>query len=251
MMKGLRALADGEGDAFISAGNTGALFSGGTLIVKRLPGVKRGALAPVIPGRDGMFMLIDSGANVVCTPLMLQQFGVMGSVYMKAVRGIESPRVGLLNVGAEDTKGTELQLEAYKLLSEANINFVGNVEGRDIPMSAADVVVTDGFTGNITLKVYEGLAALLMGSMKEMFMSSTKSKMGAMLLKDSLKEFKTKYDYKAVGGTTFLGLRKPVFKTHGSSDARTFCSTITNAVNYVRANVTEDIRKGIEALNAE
>lgn len=251
MMRGLKALSEGEGDAFISAGNTGALFSGATLIVKRLKGVKRGALAPLIPAKERPFMLIDSGANVVCTPQMLLQFGVMGSVYMNSVRGIESPKVGLLNVGAEDTKGTELQLEAYKLLEEADINFIGNVEGRDVPMSAADVVVTDGFTGNVALKIYEGLAAVLMGSIKEVFMSSTKTKLGAMMLKDAMGGFKKKYDYKEVGGTTFLGLRKPVFKTHGSSDARTFCSTIISAYDYVKADVTEKIKQGIEALKDE
>lgn len=251
MMKGLKALSEGEGDAFISAGNTGALFSGATLIVKRLKGVKRGALAPLIPAKDRPFMLIDSGANVVCTPQMLLQFGVMGSVYMKSVRGIPSPKVGLLNVGAEDTKGTELQLEAYKLLKEADINFIGNVEGRDVPMSVADVVVTDGFTGNVALKIYEGLAAVLMSSIKEVFMSSTKTKLGAMMLKDSMSSFKKKYDYKEVGGTTFLGLRKPVFKTHGSSDARTFCSTIISAYDYVKANVTEEIKRGIDLLKDE
>ncbi|MBR2743242.1 MAG: phosphate acyltransferase PlsX [Clostridia bacterium] len=247
MMKGLRALSEGKGDAFISAGNTGALFSGGTLIVKRLPGVKRGALAPLLPGKDGFFMLIDAGANIVCTPQMLLQFGVMGSVYMRMVKGIKDPKVGLLNVGSEDTKGTELQLEAYKLLKAADINFIGNIEGRDVPYTGADVVVTDGFTGNVTLKLYEGLAKVLMGSVKDALMSGTKAKLGAMMAKDSLSDLKKRYDYKEVGGTAFLGLKRPVFKTHGSSDARTFYSTIINVSDYVKADVTNEIKKGIEA----
>ena len=251
MMTGLRVLSEGGGDAFISAGNTGALFAGGTLIVKRLPGVKRGALAPLLPSKDGLFMLIDAGANIVCTPQMLMQFGVMGSIYMRMVKGVSNPRVGLLNVGAEDTKGTELQLEAYKLLSGADINFIGNIEGRDVPYSAADVVVTDGFTGNVALKLYEGLAKVLMGSVKDVFMSGTKAKLGAMMVKDSFMDLKKRYDYKEVGGTAFLGIKKPVFKTHGSSDARTFYSTIINVSDYVKADVTNEIRKGIEASDTD
>ncbi len=250
MIKGLRTLAEGGGDAFVSSGNTGALFAGATLIVKRIPGIKRAALAPLLPAKDKPVMVLDCGANVTCTPQMLMQFGVMGSVYMKLVKHIDSPTVGLLNVGAEDTKGTDLQLEAYKLLSEAGINFIGNVEGRDLPGSVADVIVTDGFTGNIALKLYEGVAAVMMGALKEVFLSGTKSKMGAMMLKDSLGDFKKKYDYKEVGGTAFLGIRKPVFKTHGSSDAKTFCKTILNVCDYIEAGVTEEIERGIAQYNS-
>lgn len=251
MMVGLKLLAQQKGDAFVSAGNTGALFSGATLIVKRQNGVKRAALAPILPGENGGFMLIDSGANVVCTSQMLLQFGIMGSVYMKSIMGIESPKVGLLNVGKEETKGTELQLETYDLLRKSQLNFIGNIEAREVPQSAADVVVTDGFTGNVVLKLYEGLAGSLFSSIKQIFLKSSLTKIAALMLKGGLSDFKKKFDYTEYGGTAFLGLKKPVFKAHGSSDAKAFKNAILGAATYIEKGVTEEIQKGISELTKD
>ena len=245
MMVGLRLLSQDKGDAFVSAGNTGALFSGATLIVKRLNGVKRAALAPLLPGENGSFMLIDSGANVICTPQMLLQFGIMGNVYMKEIMGIKSPKIGLLNVGKEETKGTELQLSSFTLLKETGLNFIGNIEAREVPESVADVVVTDGFTGNVVLKLYEGVAGSIFSSIKQIFLKSTITKLAAVMLKSGLSDFKKKFDYTEYGGTAFLGLRKPVFKAHGSSDVKAFKNAILGAANYVDKCVTDEIQKGI------
>ena len=175
MAHGLKLLAQGEGEAFISAGNSGALVMGATFIVKRIKGIKRCAFAPVVPKNNGCFMLIDCGANVECRPEMLKQFGVMGSIYMNKVMGVKNPRVGLVNIGIEEHKGGDFQHEAYKKLKESNLNFVGNVEAREVPVDAADVVVTDGFTGNIMLKLFEGVALTLMGKIKNVFGSNLKT----------------------------------------------------------------------------
>ncbi|PWM99533.1 MAG: phosphate acyltransferase PlsX, partial [Massilioclostridium sp.] len=183
MAVGLKELAAGNGDAFLSAGSTGALLVGATAFVKRIKGVKRAALAPIMPSATGCFMLIDGGANLDCRPEMLQQFGLMGSIYINKIMEVPSPRVGLANIGAEETKGGELQLEAYQLLKQSNINFIGNVEARDIPLGACDVVVADGFAGNMILKSVEGMGALMIKELKDMFFASTKTKIAALLLK--------------------------------------------------------------------
>ena len=248
MSVGLQLLAKGEGDAFVSAGSTGALVVGGTLIVKRLKGIRRAALAPLIPNDAGQFMLIDSGANVECKADYLQQFGIMGSVYMKNVMNLENPRVALANVGTEDTKGGELQQEAFRLLQQAPVNFVGNVEGREIPRNGADVVVADGFTGNLILKVYEGVALAMMKNLKNVFYSSLKNKIGALLLKKGLYDFKKRMDYNEYGGAPLLGLTKPVFKAHGSSTAKTFCSAMKITYRFVEKNVIGQISAALTEL---
>lgn len=246
MAKGLRMLAEGEGDAFVSAGNSGALCVGATLIVKRIKGVKRCAFAPVIPKSKGFFMLIDSGANVECRPEMLRQFGIMGSIYMKNVMVIDEPRVGLVNIGTEIEKGDELRYEAFKLLEESDINFIGNIEAREIPADYADVVVTDGFTGNIILKFYEGMAKELFGKFKEILTKSLKNKIAASIIMPDIQEMKKHMDYKEYGGAPLIGISKPVFKAHGSSDAKTIKNAIRLAGEYVKRNVVKLITDSIK-----
>jgi glycerol-3-phosphate acyltransferase PlsX len=230
MVIGLEMLKNGEADAMVSAGSTGALLTGATLYTKRIQGIRRAALAPYIPCRGGGVLLVDCGANVECTPEYLLQFAFMGSFYMKKLRGIESPRVGLVNNGAEPTKGTTLQKEAYALLSKADgegrINFVGNVEAKDVPLGACDVAVCDGFTGNILMKGFEGIAKFMMGELKGILMKNAKTKLGAMLIKNDLKDLKKLMDADEVGGTALLGISKPVIKAHGSSDAKAICSAV-------------------------
>lgn len=247
MAKGFRLLKEGKGDAFVSAGNSGALAVGATLMVRRIQGVKRCAFAPVIPKDKGYFMLIDSGANSECRPEMLRQFGIMGSVYMKNVMTVHNPRVGLANIGVEPTKGTELYQEAYKLLKGSNINFIGNVEARDIPLDGADVIVADGFTGNIILKFYEGMAKVLFGKFKDVLMKNTKTKIAAMMIKPELKALKKQSDYSEYGGAPLIGISKPVFKAHGSSDAKTFKNAIRLAGEYVKRNVVGIISESIKS----
>ena len=242
MGRGLTMLADGEADAFVSAGPTGALFMGGTFLVKRIKGVSRPALGSVIPSADGSFLLIDCGANAECRPDALLQFGVMGSVYMKHVMGVANPRVGLANNGAEESKGTELQQEAYKLLAACEgINFVGNVEGRDIPLGACDVAVTDGFTGNLILKTIEGMASAIFQKLKGVFYKNTATKLAAAVLKPALKEFKDSMDYSKYGGAPIIGLKKPVIKAHGSSNAEAVMNAVRQAIEWSRSGVTEAI----------
>lgn len=241
MAVGLKALSENKGDAFVSAGNSGALCVGATLIVKRIKGIKRPGFAPVVPGADGCFMLLDSGANLECKPNMLLQFGMMGSIYMEKVMGIKNPKIGLANVGTEEHKGTELQHEAYRLLKDSPLNFVGNVEGRDIPMGVCDVCVCDGFTGNLILKTYEGVAAALLHKMKGIFTTNAKTKIAAALVMSELKDFKKDFDYNEFGGAPILGCAKPVFKAHGSSKANTFKNALKLTKEYVETNVIAEI----------
>ena len=250
MAEGLRRLAAGEGDAFLSAGNSGALVVGSTLIVKRIKGIKRCAFAPVMPKNDGFFMLIDGGANVDCRADMLKQFGVMGSIYMNRVMKIKNPRVGLVNVGTEDHKGSELQHEAFKLLEDSPLHFIGNIEARDIPVDAADVVVSDGFTGNIILKLYEGVAMTLMGKIKTLFKKNLKTKLAASMVLSDMKELKSQIDYNEFGGAPIIGISKPVFKAHGSSKAKTFKNALRLTAAYVEGNVVDEITKALADLNA-
>ena len=246
MAVGLSMLADGRGDAMISAGSTGAMLTGATLIVKRIKGVKRPALAPVMPNADGKFMLIDCGANADCRPEMLVQFAHMGSVYMKNVLGVENPRVGLANIGTEETKGDELRKAAYELLkNEPNINFIGNFETRDIAEGGVDVLVADGFTGNIILKTYEGVATMLSGKFKGVFKKNIINKLGAAVMLKDLNEIKRSMDHNEYGGAPFLGVRKPVFKAHGSSKAITICNAIRLTREFVSSNVIGKIAEDI------
>ncbi|MBQ4105494.1 MAG: phosphate acyltransferase PlsX [Clostridia bacterium] len=248
MAVGLRLLADGEGDAFISAGNSGAVCVGATLIVKRIKGISRPGFAPVIPGVTGKFMLMDSGANLQCRPEMLRQFAIMGSAYMSKVLGVENPRVGLANVGTEEHKGTEIQQTTYQLLKETPVNFIGNVEGRDVPNNACDVLVCDGFTGNLILKTYEGVAIALMKKIKAVFTKNLKNKLGAALVMSDIKELKKQFDYSEHGGAPILGVRKPVFKAHGNADAAAFKSAIRLLKQYTEQNVVGDIADAVQKI---
>lgn len=237
MVVGLRMLAEGKGDAFVSAGSTGALHVGASLIVRTVKGVKRPALATVIPGKTP-FLLLDCGANVECRASMLEAFGVMGSVYMNKVMGLEQPRVALVNNGAEESKGTPTYVEAHQLLKNNKaIHFVGNIEPRDIPAGHADVVVADGFTGNVVLKLTEGLAKYFGSKLKEMFKKSLGTKVGYLLLKGGVADFKKSMDADEYGGAPLLGTRRPVIKAHGSSNAR----AIQNAIRQARLCAENDL----------
>ena len=251
MARGLQMLANGEGEAFVSAGSTGALVVGGTLIVKRLKGVKRPAIGTVIPCRGGCFLLLDSGANHDCRPEMLRQFGLMGSVYMKRIIGVPNPRVGLVNIGTEETKGTELQVQAYQLMKEAGYNFIGNVEAREVPLGGCDVAVCDGFTGNILLKTMEGLATLFMGELKAIFMKSLPNKLAAAAFKKDIKGLKKQFDSAEYGGALLLGSRSPVIKAHGSSDAKAFYNAIRQAISCCENNIIGEIESQLAAQTEE
>lgn len=244
MAVGLQLLKDGEGDAFVSAGSTGALVVGATFIVKRLKGIKRAALATVIPTKKRPCMLLDVGANADCRPEMLAQFGVMGSAYMNKLMGVENPEVALANIGAEPTKGREQELEAYARLSEAPINFIGNIEGRQIPLGDADVVVSDGFCGNLILKTIEGMGKFFSGELKSMFKSGMGA-IGALFLLKKINAFKKKMDYSEYGGAPLLGTAKPVIKAHGSSDAKAFYNAIRQAKIFIETNVIDEISSGL------
>ena len=246
MAVGMKLLADGKGDAFVSAGNSGAICVGSTLIVKRIKGIKRPGFAPVMPYfGGGCFMLCDGGANIECRPDMLVQYAKMGTAYMQDVMGVEKPRVGLANVGTEEHKGTELYQTTYQLLKESGLNFVGNVEGRDIPNGACEVVVCDGFTGNLILKTYEGVAKGLMGAVKDLFTKNLKSKLAAGLIYSDIQAMRKAYDYNEYGGAPIMGCLKPVFKAHGSSKANTIKNAIRLTKDYVDSNVIDKITKAL------
>ena len=247
MALGLEALKNGDGDAFVSAGNSGALLVGATMIPRRIKGIKRAAMAPILPTATGHAMLMDGGANVECRPEMLEQFGIMGSIYMEKVMGVKRPRVALINNGAEECKGRELEQEAYVLLKNAGINFIGNIEGREVPAGVADVLVTDGFTGNIVLKLYEGMGKFFAAKMKEMF--SGTGKIGALFIMDKLNSVKDTFDYKKVGGAVLLGIAKPVIKAHGSSDGEAFFHAIRQAKLCVKGKVCNTIANALAARN--
>ena len=247
MSVGFRLLAEGKGDAFVSAGNSGAVVTGATMIVKRIKGVRRAAFAPVIPKANGFFMLIDSGANNECAPEMLQQFGLMGSAYMEKVMGVQNPRVGLVNVGAEEHKGPENLREAYRLLKKSGLNFVGNVEAREIPADGADVIVCDGFTGNVILKLYEGLALTLVGKIKGIFRRNLKNKAAAAIVLKDMKQFKREMDYDEYGGAPVMGVRKPVFKIHGSAKAKTVKNALRLTKAFVEGGVVDRIAEAVSS----
>ncbi|GAB3067557.1 phosphate acyltransferase PlsX [Virgibacillus ainsalahensis] len=238
---------ENRADACISAGNTGALMSAGLFVVGRIPGIDRPALSPTLPTMDGKgFLLLDVGANVDAKPDHLLQYAIMGSIYTEKVRSIKNPTVGLLNIGTEEGKGNELTKKAFDLLQDAPINFVGNVEARDILSGAADVVVTDGFSGNVALKTIEGTAMTMFSMLKETFMSSTKTKIAAGMIKKDLKGLQKKLDYSEYGGAGLFGLSAPVIKAHGSSNRRAVFSAIRQACHMVEHNVTETIETTIE-----
>ena len=246
MAMGLKALAAGDGEAFISAGNTGALMTGATLYVHCIKGITRAAIATVLP-MEKPLLLLDSGSNVSVTPEYLQQFAILGSVYMEQVFGIENPRVGLLNNGTEEHKGTPVMVEAHKLLaSTSGINFVGNIEGKQIPFAECDVLVTDGFTGNIVLKTIEGLSKFILKKLKGMYKKNIINMLSAAMIKGEFTTLKKEFDSSEYGGAPFLGISKPVFKAHGSSDANAIKNAVRQAREYVLRGVPAIIDARIE-----
>jgi len=239
---GLKMLAEGKGDAFVSAGNTGALLAGATFIVRRIRGL-RAAIATTLPLTKPT-LLVDSGANINVTSENLEQFAKMGSIYMERLHNIKRPTVGLLNNGTESTKGTPLLQETYERLSKCDdINFIGNIEGRDIPFGKCDIVVTDGFTGNIVLKMTEGFGTFMMDQLKELFTHSVMTKASALVMKGNLKAMKKKFDASEYGGAPILGMSKPVIKAHGSSDAKAIKSAIKQAIYYVNTGIIIEIAR--------
>ena len=240
----------GNGDAVVSAGSTGALVFASTFIVKRIKGVNRCGILPIMPAANGPIVMIDAGANTECRPAMLAQFAAMGVSYAKNVLHIENPRVALINNGAEETKGRELEKETYALLSQMPINFVGNIESRYIPLGECDVAVTDGFTGNVALKLYEGMGKFLSNEIKDIFGGGIFSKLAALLVLKKIKSFKKRLDYKEYGGAVLAGASKPVIKAHGSSDAKAFYNAIRQAKECVEFGVVDDIKNYIEGMNS-
>ena len=251
MIVGLKMLADGQGDAFISAGSTGALLTGATLLVKRVKGIRRAAMGPAMPNKaGGKTVIVDCGANAECSADFLLQFGLVGSAFAKAQLGVKEPKVGLLNIGTEDSKGTPLQKEAYALLTRAHenglIHFVGNVEARDVPLGKVDVVVCDGFSGNVLLKSIEGTAMFMGSMMKKMFKKNLLSKIGYLLCSSGVKEMMKLMDYREIGGTQFLGIKKPVIKAHGSSDALAFRNAVKQAADAVHNDCNKELEQALQ-----
>ena len=246
MALAFKELSEDRADAFVSAGSTGAVVVGGTLIVKRIKGIKRPALGGMIPSPKGRYMLMDMGANSECRPEMLEQFGIMASAYLKGVEGITNPKIGLLNIGTEDTKGTELQKEAYELLKNAPINFVGNIESREMPKGECDAVITDGFTGNIALKLIEGTASTLFKLIKQVLYKNIFNKLAALVIKKGLYSLKSMMDSTEVGGAPLLGVRKPVIKAHGNSDAKALKNAIRQAITFTETKVIDAIAENLD-----
>jgi glycerol-3-phosphate acyltransferase PlsX len=240
MSIGLKALAKGEVDAFVSAGNTGALLTGATIIVKRIPGINRAAIASVLPLTTPV-LLMDSGANLTVTGDNICQFAFMGAKYMEKIYDIDRPRIGLLNNGTEYNKGNPLQVESYQLLSESGLNFVGNVEGKEVPFDVCDCVVTDGFTGNIFLKTIEGMGKFMLSTLKDVLKTNIVTQMSTLTMTQKIKEMKHKFDASEHGGAPLLGISKPVIKAHGSSDANAIKNAIRQAIHFVNSGINHDI----------
>jgi len=239
----MNMVKEGKCDAYVSAGSTGATLVGGQVIVGRIRGVERAPLAPLLPTKTGMSLIIDCGANVDARPTMLVQFAKMGSIYMENVMGVKNPRVAIVNIGAEEDKGNALVKETFPLLKACpEINFIGSIEARDVPFGEADVIVCDAFVGNVLLKTYEGTGKLLLEVVKESLMSTTKSKIGALLIKDSLKEKMKRYDASEYGGAPMLGLNGLVVKTHGSSTPKEIRNTLIQCVQFKEQNISEKIK---------
>ena len=253
MVKGLTMLKDGEGDLFISAGNTGAYMAGSLLILGRIPGVDRPAIASIYPIAGGALpsIIVDAGANSECRPSNLLEFAIMGSLYMEKVMDRKNASVGLVNLGIEENKGTTVTKAAHKLLKEADINFIGNVEARDVPKGACDVIVCDGFTGNIILKLTEGFAWNLLKTMKKKFTDGISAKMGAVLLAGKVKEIKDEFDYFEYGGAPILGVNGHVLKIHGSSGATAVRNAIIKGIPYAQENVVGRITSAMEGIDVE
>lgn len=249
MVVGFKLLKEKQGDVFLSCGNSGALMAGALFIVGRLKGVDRPALGAIVPTKTGRGLIIDAGLNTICKPINYLQFSIMGSIYMKEMLGIDNPKVGLLNIGAEVGKGNETLKHAYSMLSEANINFLGNVEGNDVPLGAVDVVVCDGFAGNVMLKFYEGAASFLVGMLKDIYYKNLKTKLSALMIQKEMKQFKKVMDADAQGGAPILGVNGLVFKSHGSSNARTIKNVVIKAGKLAKTKAMDRIRE--EFVNME
>lgn len=246
IVKGINMVKNGEGDIFISAGSTGALLAGGLFILGRIQGIDRPALASVYPIVGGIpSLLVDAGANADCKPNNLLEFGIMGNIYMEKVIRRKDPKVGLVNIGAEAAKGSTLTKAAYDLLEQSHLNFIGNVEAREVPKGACDVIVTDGFTGNVLLKLTEGLAWNILQVIKKKFTDGVKAKLGAALLIDKMTELKQEFDYSEYGGAPILGVRGPIVKMHGSSNANAVKNTILKGIPYVSENVVDTIQNSV------
>ena len=239
-------LIENRADAFVSAGSTGAIVVGGTLIVKRIKGIKRPALGSMLPSPDKRYMLMDMGANSDCRPEMLLQFAIMADAYLKKVENIENPEIGLLNIGTEETKGDQLHIEAYKMLKDSSINFIGNVESREMPKGICDAVITDGFSGNIALKLIEGTSSTLFKLIKNILYKSLKNKLSALILKKDLYSLKSLMDSSEIGGAPLLGVSKPVIKAHGSSDAVAIKNAIKQAISFTENDVIGLISENLE-----
>ncbi len=249
MVVGANALANGLGDGFISAGSTGALLASGLFIVKRINGIDRAAISVLYPTLTGFSLLLDSGANVDCKPEYLHQFAFMGSIYMDKVMGIKSPSVGLVNIGIEKGKGNNLVKDAYNLIEKTDLNFKGNIEARDLPFGIIDVIVSDGFVGNVVLKLTEGMAMSIFSLLKDEFMKNTRTKLAAMLLKQELSNIKGRMDYREYGGAPLLGTKKPIVKAHGSSDAYAIKNGINQLKKFIENDVIKIIENNIHVLN--
>ena len=249
-VRGMLAVRNGEADGFVSAGSTGATLAGGMFRLGRIPGVERPALAPLIPNGRGGFLLIDCGANVDCKPEYLVQFGMMGDAYMRGVMGLKNPRIGLANIGAEEEKGNALAKETFPLMQKASYNFVGNVEARYIPADQADVIVTDGFSGNLILKYTEGLAKTLMGIIKTEMTADIRGKLGGLLCMPAFRRVKKHMDYKEIGGAPLLGVQGAVVKAHGSSDVRSFSSAINQCIKMINGKVVDIIAEAVAKAQA-
>lgn len=245
MVMAFNALKEGKGDGMLSAGNTGALLAGGLFIIKRIQGIDRAAIGTVYPTNKEIAILIDAGANVDSKPEYLRQFGIMGSIYMEHILGRDNPKVGLVSNGVEEGKGNKLVKETHSLLKEAPINFTGNVEARELPGGNIDVIVADGFVGNVIIKLTEGVASFLMEELKQAFGKNLKTKIGAVLLKNELKTLKGKMDYRQYGGAPLLGIQKEVVKAHGSSDAFAIENAIKQLVDYIDRDVIKIIGEKI------
>lgn len=246
IFKALELVKNKEAEAVISAGSTGAFLAGATLVIGRIEGINRPALAPIMPGKKGPFMVIDCGANAECKPINLIQFALMGQTYFQNVLNVQNPTVGLINIGTEEEKGNELTKETYKLLKDGKFNFVGNVEPREIPEGNVNVLVCDGFIGNTVLKMYEGVASTIFSTLKEEIMSSLKTKIGGLLLKPVFNKFKKDFDYKEYGGAAFLGVDGICIKAHGSSDAKAFKNAIRQAIIFHENNIINKIKGNFE-----
>ena len=248
----LTMLRNGEGDAVVSAGSTGALLTGATLITKRIHGIRRAAMAPVIPTTTGAAVLIDCGANAECTPEYLLQFAYLGNFYAQRVLGMERPRVGLLNIGAEDSKGTDLQKQTLALLRQADqrgdMHFIGNIEAKDAIKGGCDVIVTDGFSGNVMLKSIEGVGSFAGSALREMFKKNLLTKLAALLVMPGLNAFKARLDPNKVGGTAFIGISKPVIKAHGGSNAEAIENAVGQAIQVAQSGITEAIAEHIDKM---